>query len=77
MMMGFGFLFMLLALALPVVLIAALMIWLMKMGGQKNIFTPPAPTHSGSAAPERSCSHCGTHLQSDWSHCPKCGAPAG
>ena len=30
---------------------------------------PPAPKA------DRYCSHCGAGLQSDWSHCPKCGAP--
>ncbi len=38
--------------------------------GAARVFFAPA-------APERSCSHCATRLQPDWSHCPKCGAPAG
>ena len=77
MMMGFGFLFMLLILAAPVVLIAALAAWLMKTGRLANIFMPPASASSGPSATERSCSHCGTRLQPGWSNCPKCGAPAG
>ena len=24
---------------------------------------------------ERYCTHCGAGLESDWTHCPKCGAP--
>ena len=39
----------------------------------------PAPGESpppAAAEPARSCGACQTPLQPDWSHCPKCGAPA-
>jgi hypothetical protein len=41
--------------------------------GQVNpISVTPAPTIPKA---DRYCSHCGTALQADWSHCPQCGAP--
>ena len=75
-MMGFGFLFMLLVLAVPVVLIVALAIWLFNKSTQKSVntlFSPAQP--SATQLSERTCSHCGTQLQPNWSHCPQCGAP--
>jgi len=77
MMMGFGFLFMLLVLAVPVILIVILGIWLFSKGTQKNIFSTFTSTQAPTASPsERVCSHCGTRLQANWSHCPQCGAAA-
>jgi len=36
------------------------------IAGTPSPTTPPAV---------RYCSHCGAGLQSDWTHCPQCGAP--
>ncbi len=86
MMMGFGLLFMLAVLALPVLLIVGLAMWMMRQTPQRNppqppavyppVATPPkvASPASPSSAP-RACSHCGAGLQPEWSHCPQCGAP--
>jgi len=77
MMMSLGFLFMLLVLAVPVILIVILGIWLFYKGAQKNMFSTFTPAQTPTASPsERVCSHCGTRLQADWSHCPQCGAAA-
>jgi len=35
---------------------------------------PPAAALSAPAVAARHCGTCQTPLQSDWSHCPKCGA---
>ena len=75
-MMGFGFLFMLLILGLPVVLIAAILIGIFGLLGQRSrsMFSPPT-TASLAMQNARTCAHCGQALQGDWTHCPKCGAP--
>jgi uncharacterized iron-regulated membrane protein len=78
-MMGFGFLAMLLVLALPIVGIVALVIWLSNANRQRNLFGLNSPSErreqtTGSGA-KRYCSHCGAGLQEDWTHCPQCGAP--
>jgi hypothetical protein len=78
-MMGFGFLFMLLLIALPIVGIVALVIWLNNTNLQGNPSSPNPPSEKREQAngPEmkRVCSHCGAGLQEAWTHCPQCGAP--
>jgi len=80
-MMGFGFLFMLLLIALPIVGIVALVIRLNNANQQGNPFSsnPPSEKREQANGPEmkRFCSHCGAGLQDGWTHCPQCGAPAG
>ncbi|MCZ2076990.1 MAG: hypothetical protein DCC59_06335 [Chloroflexi bacterium] len=87
MMMGFGLLFMLAVLAIPILLVVGVAVWMMRQTAQQNQPHPPAvnpqvvipsqrvvsPAPSSSAA--RACSHCGAGLQTDWTHCPQCGAP--
>jgi len=77
-MMGFGFLFILLVSAVLVILVVVLGIWLFNKGTQKNIFSAFTPTQTPTvqSSSERICSHCGTRLQAEWSHCPQCGAAA-
>ncbi len=88
MMMGFGFLFMLAVLAIPVLLIVGLAAWMMRTTGQPAnpqppavyppVVTPPkAASPASSSSAGRACSHCGAGLQSEWTHCPQCGAPIG
>ncbi len=36
----------------------------------------PAPTMTETVAVPRSCASCQTLLEPEWSHCPRCGAPA-
>ena len=70
-MLGFGLIAMFLVIGLPVTLIIIL-IWTLTRGGN---FSARAPIHvHQSMATARTCSHCGTALQADWSHCPQCGA---
>ncbi|MEW5828352.1 MAG: zinc-ribbon domain-containing protein [Chloroflexota bacterium] len=80
-MMGFGFLLMLLVLALPVAAIVALVIWLNRGSLPGNLFgvNPPSRNREQATGPvtSRFCSHCGAGLQEGWTHCPQCGAPAG
>ena len=38
--------------------------------------TAPAAVLAAPAAPSRQCGSCHTALQTDWTHCPKCGAAA-
>ena len=88
MMMGFGFLFMLAVLAIPILLVVGVVAGMMKQTIQQNqpqppavnppavvkpAAIPPAPSASAGCA----CSHCGAGLQPEWTHCPQCGAPIG
>ena len=84
MMMGFGFLFMLAALAIPILLVVGVAVWMMKQAAQQNqppAVNPPAVVRPAVAPPSanmgRVCSHCGAGLQPEWTHCPQCGAPTG
>jgi len=75
-MMGFGLLMMALVLGLPVLLIAAILIWVLSLKSQRSWpkFSPQTPTSL--MKPEaRNCAHCGQSLQAEWTHCPNCGAP--
>lgn len=82
-MMGFGLFFMLAVLAIPILLVAGLVIWLMKPGNQQNnsqptvVRPPTAAPRAPSTSAGRVCSHCSAGLQPEWSHCPQCGAPTG
>jgi len=61
----FGWLFMLLAMALPLGLLILGLVWLVRgMGGQGAISRP---------APTRPCPNCGQRVQPDWQLCPYCG----
>ena len=78
-MMGFGFLTMILALVLPVVIIVGLVIWLGSANRTVNPFNMDLPVENHnqivSQKAGRFCTHCGAGLQDGWSHCPQCGAP--
>jgi hypothetical protein len=69
-MLGFGLIAMLLFIGLPVALIVVL-VWALTRGGSIStpVFIPVA--HKSTMGV---CSHCGTPMQADWSHCPQCGA---
>lgn len=75
MMMGFGFLLMLAVIAVPMLLLAGLLILMVKPGVVPGN-APPAATPGNSASAAAVCSHCGAKLQPEWLHCPQCGAPA-
>jgi uncharacterized paraquat-inducible protein A len=78
-MMIFGFLFLLLVVAVLVVGVIAGLAWLNRTNRQGNPFSVNAPSEKREQieGPEarRFCSHCGAGLQDDWTHCPQCGAP--
>jgi uncharacterized paraquat-inducible protein A len=81
MMLGIGSLMMLLVFGLPVLLIGAVVVGLAAL--LKRPATPMAsapvqgaPTSAPAASSARYCSHCGQGLQAEWTHCPRCGAPA-
>ena len=80
-MMGFGFLFMLLLVAIPLVGIVALVVWLNNANQQGNKLNtnPLSKKREQVESPEmkRFCSHCGAGLQDSWTHCPQCGAGIG
>jgi hypothetical protein len=80
-MMGFGFLSMLLVIALPIVGIVALIIWLSNANRQGNLFGLNSPSERREQTPssgsKRFCSHCGAGLQADWTHCSQCGTSVG
>ena len=77
-MMGFGFVFMLLVIGVPLIGIVALVIWLVNTNKLGNLFTTNQSVEKREPAEGqgemRACSHCGTSLQNDWTHCPQCGA---
>ena len=86
-MVGMGFLIMLLVIGIPILLLIAL------LGGaagsqqkqnhpadvvQKPLSaatTPVVQSDHAVVIPARYCAHCGAGLQADWIHCPQCGAP--
>ncbi|RCK74704.1 MAG: hypothetical protein ANABAC_1421 [Anaerolineae bacterium] len=79
-MMGFGFLFMLLLVFVPLVaLIAVIILGLSstnRQDKQSGSKLPPAKEEQTAMVESSSvCSHCGAGLQSGWSYCPQCGAP--
>jgi len=86
MMFGFGWLMMLLVVGLPLILILLLIAvaagWLQNrnqsmptLQNQAYSYQPMARTKPDAIPAERYCAHCGAGLQSDWTHCPQCGAP--
>ena len=86
-MMGIGLLFLLLLIAIPILLVIALLGgtggFLQKQNRpadvvQKPVYATSSPVaQPGQAAvtSTRYCAHCGAGLQADWTHCPQCGAP--
>ncbi len=86
-MMVVGLLFLLLVIAIPIVLVVAL------VGGTAGFFqrqnrvsdvvqgpvyatsSPIIQSNQEGVPSARYCSHCGAGLQADWTHCPQCGAP--
>ena len=77
-MMGFGFLSMLLVIVLPIVGIIVLVVWLVNTNKLGNPFSVNPPSEKREQAEgqgmKRTCSHCSASLQTDWTHCPQCGA---
>jgi hypothetical protein len=85
MMFGFGWLIILLVVILPI-LAGVLLIGkadLNRPYRSQVLSAPVEPAVASSAenktqpahSPPQYCSHCGAGLQSDWTHCPNCGAP--
>jgi hypothetical protein len=77
-MMFFGLLFVLMVIALPILLIVAVITggWGFS-GGHNGPTSFPPRVDRLEALPEsttRNCSHCGRGLQDSWTHCPQCGA---
>jgi hypothetical protein len=86
MMFGFGILMMFVGVGIPIVLVVLLMVAaagylpnLTRSGaGFQNrspVYQPAVISISPAAPAVRYCSHCGTGLKTDWTHCPQCGAP--
>ena len=77
-MMGFGFLFMLLVIGVPLIGIVALVVWLVNTNKLGNLFTTNQSVEKRGQSEGQgmlhTCSHCSISLQNDWTHCPKCGA---
>jgi hypothetical protein len=75
MMMGFGFLMMLAVVVLPLVLVAALVVLMVKpLMDQRVQRSAAGPAHAAPKLEAQACSHCGAGLQPQWTHCPQCGA---
>ena len=78
MMMGLGFLVMLAVLAVPIVLLAGLVLLMIRPIIRKPDAQPATGALQSVPDSNRStCSHCGAQLRPEWAHCPQCGAPAG
>ena len=86
MMLGLGWLMMLVVIGIPVllvILIVAGAAGLLQNRAQSvsapqshaPVFQSTSITPSTANPSARYCSHCGAGLQSDWTHCPQCGAP--
>ena len=85
-MFGMALLIMLLVFGLPILLVIAVLGgapgFLQKQnrpadGAQNPISAASIPVvQPGQAVVSaRYCAHCGAGLQTDWTHCPQCGAP--
>jgi len=85
-MFGFGLLMMLLVIGLPILLIVLVLAgtagFLQNRANSASAAQNQAPIYMPAVNPNlptpsaaRYCSHCGAGLQSDWTHCPQCGAP--
>jgi uncharacterized paraquat-inducible protein A len=75
-MMGFGLLITLMVLGLLILLIIAIVIGVLVLDSRrKRLLYSPPPSNDLVRQDARYCTHCGQVLQSDWAHCPKCGAP--
>ncbi|OGN94165.1 MAG: hypothetical protein A2Y88_04015 [Chloroflexi bacterium RBG_13_48_10] len=85
-MMMFGWLIMLVVIGLPIFLVVLLVIaatgFLPNLAHSESPFQNQSPAYQpamnsrlAGATATRYCSHCGTGLQSEWTHCPQCGAP--
>lgn len=85
-MFGFGLLMLLLVIGLPILLVVLLYIGgtgiLQRMNHPASVQQTTQPSYPITMqpsipveTPSRYCAHCGAGLQSDWSHCPQCGAP--
>ena len=78
-MLLFGLLFMLLVVGLPVLLIVGVFAGGWRLAGRGNgsaviSHNNPRPVALTTTA-THNCVHCSQTLQSDWTHCPHCGAP--
>ena len=80
-MMIFGFLFLLVVVAILVVGGIAVLVWLNRNNRQGNLFSISQPSEKQEqiTGPDAKhfCAHCGAGLQEGWTHCPQCGAPVG
>jgi uncharacterized membrane protein len=85
-MFGFGLLILLLVIGLPILLVVMLFIGgsgiLQRMTHPasvqqttQNAYPSATRLSKPAEAPSRYCAHCGAGLQSNWTHCPQCGAP--
>jgi hypothetical protein len=85
-MFGFGWLMMLLVIGLPILLVVLVLGgtvgFLQNRDHSSTAAQNQSPVYHSAvnskpfASPvARYCSHCGAGLQSDWTHCPQCGAP--
>ncbi len=88
MMLGFGLIMMLVVIGLPILFIALVLgggAGLMNNRAhqisapiphdQTSGYAPIVSNPQGTGKSSRFCSHCGAGLESDWTHCPQCGAP--
>jgi hypothetical protein len=73
MMLGFGLLMILGVIGLPIAVIVAVIWGLSVRRGNSKVPAMAQTTPGPSFA--QYCSHCGSGLQTGWTHCPKCGAP--
>ena len=80
-MMVFGFLLLLLVVAVLVVGVIAGLSWLNRTNRQGDPYRMNQPSEIREQVPiqdpKRFCSHCGAGLQEGWTHCPQCGASIG
>jgi hypothetical protein len=85
-MFGLGWLMMILVIGLPILLVVLVLggtVGFLQIRDHSSITAQnqsPGYHSAVNSAPlaspaARYCSHCGAGLQSDWTHCPQCGAP--
>jgi hypothetical protein len=85
-MVGFGWLLMLLMIGLPILGVVLLLLAAAGFFQNQSLNVVPIKNQAQDnrslnsantfvSATGHYCAHCGAGLQSDWTHCPQCGAP--
>lgn len=85
-MFGLGWLMMLIVIGIPILLVILFVAgaagFVQNRANSPSVYQnhpqvsqPAVYANPSATTATRYCSHCGAGLQTDWTHCPQCGAP--